>query len=128
MTAEAAGAVPDDVIEEAAAAFVLKAYGPGCDVRPSDIDEMRAALSVPSVAEVFARDAKVREIVQGLDRGVIHEHPCAGPCLGCGAGPDESCNPPCRCDEGEDCRVAVLLEADRAPLRALAALYSEADR
>lgn len=59
MTAEAAGAVPDDVIEEARMALV-KAMG-GDDY---SLDSwVGAVFSVPSVAEVFARDAKVREIV-----------------------------------------------------------------
>lgn len=42
-----------------------------------------------------------------LDRCHPAEHPCAGSCLGCGAGPDEACIEPCRCDEGEDCHVAA---------------------
>lgn len=43
------------------------------------------------------------------------EHPCAGACRGCGAGPDEACIPPCRCDNGEDCDEAKRIIAQRPP-------------
>ena len=60
MTASEVGAVPDDVIEAARNA----AYGATWGVPMSQIDlAIKAVLLVPSVAEVFARDAKVREIV-----------------------------------------------------------------
>lgn len=36
------------------------------------------------------------------DRCHPGEHPCSGACIGCGAGEDEPCVPPCRCDEGGD--------------------------
>ena len=83
---------------------------------------------IAALAEVIARDAKVREVVTKVDRGVIGEHPCAGPCVGCGAGPDESCHGDCRCDNGEDCWPAVLIEADRELLRRITALYPEAGK
>ncbi len=40
------------------------------------------------------------------DRSHSSEHPCAGACQGCGAGPDAACVPTCRCDEGEDCQAS----------------------
>lgn len=92
MTASEVGAVPDDVIEAVARVVLailerdapcscLPAYkdrgldDPQCtyhDVLGSEIDMARAFLSVPSVAEVFARDAKVREIVEAHGPGVLH--------------------------------------------------------
>lgn len=59
VTVEAAGAVPDDVIEE-----VRKALYDGPDSMAKSLYRRRveSVLSVPSVAEVFARDAKVREL------------------------------------------------------------------
>ena len=60
MTASEVGAVPDDVIEAARNA----AYGATWGVPMSQIDlAIKAVLSVPALAEVTARDAKVREIV-----------------------------------------------------------------
>ena len=130
---------PDEMVEAVAQAF-MEAWWANSLHAPTDWDRMsaharqayldgaRAVLSVPALAEVIARDAKVREIVATLDRGVISEPPCAGPCVGCGAGPDESCHGDCRCDDGEDCWPAVLIEADREPLRRIAALYPEAGK
>lgn len=64
-----AGAFPDDVIEEVAQAIFADAFMGlvGWDditegTRSGWRDQAHAALSVPSVAEVFARDAKVREL------------------------------------------------------------------
>ncbi len=63
-----AGAVPDDVIELLARALHEGWRGPGGFDADLDADqfreEARSLASVPSVAEVFARDAKVREIVE----------------------------------------------------------------
>lgn len=42
------------------------------------------------------------------DRCNPTEHPCAGSCQGCGAGPDEACLPPCRCDDGDDCAASKV--------------------
>ncbi len=64
MTAEAAGAVPDDVIEEVAAELHLAVFGFG--VAASWRDVVERIFSVPSVAEVFARDAKVRELAEDI--------------------------------------------------------------
>ena len=124
---------PDELVEAVAQALADEGYEQDERSDPHAFydywpDMARAALSVPALAEVIARDAKVREIVATLDRGVISEPPCAGPCVGCGAGPDESCHGDCRCDDGEDCWPAVLIEADREPLRRIAALYPEAGK
>lgn len=125
---------PDEMVEAVAQELFARANHPrhwhniSEDHRETYRIDARAVLSVPALAEVFARDAKVREIVAKVDRGVIGEHPCAGPCVGCGAGPDESCHGDCRCDNGEDCWPAVLIEADREPLRRIAALYPEAGK
>lgn len=55
------------------------------------------------------------------------EHPCAGSCLGCGAGPDEACFDPCRCDEGNDCDAATIaINAQRKPHRAFTLAASPA--
>ena len=48
------------------------------------------------------------------DQVHIDEHPCSGPCLGCGAGVDEACTPPCRCDEDVDCDAARRALAQRS--------------
>lgn len=48
------------------------------------------------------------------DRCCPFEHPCAGRCLGCGAGVDEACIPPCACDEGEDCAASLAAERARS--------------
>jgi len=80
-----------------------------------------AALSSVDPGEAVRLLAQVREIV-GIART---EHPCAGSCQGCGAGPDEACVPPCRCDEGEDCAAATAIEHEEAvALRRLAALLA----
>lgn len=72
MTASEVGAVPDDVIEEVAMAIANDSDWSrrSESYRDSYRQQARAALSVPSVAEVFARDAKVRELLghaEGFD-------------------------------------------------------------
>lgn len=66
MTGEA-GPVPDDVIELLARALHEAEWGPGNFDADLDADmfreEARNLAAVPAVSEVFARDAKVREIV-----------------------------------------------------------------
>ena len=81
MTASEVGAVPDDVIEEVARQLFIDHGGNDAGLWDDAEDrrwkrgwrgQARIALSVPSVAEVFARDAKVREIVEAHGPGVLH--------------------------------------------------------
>ena len=65
-----AGPVLDDVRQ----AMRYAAYGVTWGVPMSQIDRaVDAVLSVPAVAEVFARDAKVREIVKEWDTTPTHD-------------------------------------------------------
>jgi hypothetical protein len=71
MTASEVGPVPDDVIEEVAMAIANDSDWSrrSESYRDSYRQQARAALSVPSVAEVFARDAKVRELIGNWRQG-----------------------------------------------------------
>ncbi len=59
-------------------------------------------------AELSARVAQDEALIRKI-WDADAEHPCSGTCLGCGAGPDEGCIPPCRCDVGENCAAAARL-------------------
>lgn len=69
MSAAEVGTVPDDVIEEVAQAVhgrdwpILDWAGAGFCTKERYRVVARDAISAPSVAEVFARDAKIREIL-----------------------------------------------------------------
>jgi hypothetical protein len=123
-----AAMLPDALDRQVAAAFaamrdaLARGAQAGCHAITGDDGTTYCPLAEANMRAV-ARDAQVQAEMQNVDCGVIAEHPCAGPCLGCGAGPDESCSGGCRCDEGEDCAISVLLEADRVPLRRIAAIH-----
>lgn len=74
MTAGATGPVPDDVIDAAAEAYHNAWRRSDWSVAAETTKEtyrttMAAALSVPAVAAVFARDTQAREIVAESELG-----------------------------------------------------------